>query len=364
MIRCAAVSGRVAEPLAGTAPVARRWLAVEQHDGWGRDVVADAGPELAVVARACGAAGVRLSLIRPVRGRGSAGGRRTVLLAETTPGRTTLTTLSCTLQELAGLDLAGPDLPGERMPEPVLLVCGHARRDRCCAIDGRALASQLVGQIPGVWLCSHLGGHRFAPTAVVLPSGYVYGRLDATAALAAMKAAACGEVEPAPCRGRSTWQPAGQVAELAVRELTGERGADALTVADEHRAPGPPVPVPGEPRATEAGERQAPRPGEPRAPGPSEPRDAQVPPSEPRVPGPGEPRVPGPGAPWDARVSPEGGACAGGGEVVWVRHTDGRQWRVLVRERVLPGARPTSCGGVELPVEALVAVEVEAAASG
>ena len=29
-----------------------------------------------------------------------------------------------------------------------------------------------------VWECTHLGGHRFAPTALVLPTGYSYGRLD------------------------------------------------------------------------------------------------------------------------------------------------------------------------------------------
>lgn len=116
------------------------------------------------------------------------------------------------------------------MTEPVLLVCTHARRDQCCAIEGRALAGRLVGQVPHVWECSHLGGHRFAPTAVVLSTGYVYGRLDVAGAVAAVKAAGAGEVELANGRGRSTWDPAGQVAELAVRELAGERQSDALTV--------------------------------------------------------------------------------------------------------------------------------------
>ncbi|OLT09762.1 hypothetical protein BJF78_05960 [Pseudonocardia sp. CNS-139] len=88
---------------------------------------------------------------------------------------------------------------------------------------------------PHVWESSHLGGHRFAPTALVLPTGYAYGRLDVPSASAARKAAWPGEVETARCRGRSTWSPAGQVAELAVRAATGLRDADALTVAD---APG------------------------------------------------------------------------------------------------------------------------------
>jgi len=231
VIRCAVGSGLVGEPLAGTAPVARRWLVVEHREAWGRDVNTDAGPAITALAERAKAADARLTLIRAAgRRRAQAGRDRRVFLADTTPGRCRLTTMSATLDELLELDLGpGGELPGEELAEPVLLVCAHTRRDRCCAIDGRALAGRLVTQIQ-VWECSHLGGHRFAPTAVVLPTGYVYGRLDAPGALALVKAAAAGEVDPGSCRGRSTWQPAGQVAELAVRERTGERHADALTV--------------------------------------------------------------------------------------------------------------------------------------
>jgi hypothetical protein len=83
-----------------------------------------------------------------------------------------------------------------------------------------------------VWECSHLGGHRFAPTALVLPTGYAYGRLDPATASAARKAAFPGEVDTTACRGRTTWSPAGQIAELAVRGATGLRDADALQVTD------------------------------------------------------------------------------------------------------------------------------------
>uniref|UniRef100_UPI00248465B2 sucrase ferredoxin n=1 Tax=Pseudonocardia pini TaxID=2758030 RepID=UPI00248465B2 len=106
-------------------------------------------------------------------------------------------------------------------------------RDLCCAVEGRALAAAVAetGQVD-VWECSHLGGHRFAPTALVLPTGYLYGRLDVQSAVAAAKAAGAGEVETGHCRGRMAWPAAGQVAELAVREHTGLRDADALTVAE------------------------------------------------------------------------------------------------------------------------------------
>jgi hypothetical protein len=110
-------------------------------------------------------------------------------------------------------------------------VCTHGRRDRCCALDGRALVKALIdaGE-PDVWESSHLGGHRFAPTALVLPTGYLYGRLDVATAVQARKAAELGEVETALCRGRSAFPAAGQVADLAVREATDNRCADALAV--------------------------------------------------------------------------------------------------------------------------------------
>jgi hypothetical protein len=39
-----------------------------------------------------------------------------------------------------------------------------------------------------------------------------------------------GRIVTEGCRGRSSWDRPGQAAELAVRTLTGETGADALTV--------------------------------------------------------------------------------------------------------------------------------------
>ena len=80
------------------------------------------------------------------------------------------------------------------------------------------LATEPEDRAAGLWGCSHLGGHRFAPTALVLPTGYLYGRLDVATAVAARKAAGQGEVETAHCHGRIAWEPAGQVAELRIRE--------------------------------------------------------------------------------------------------------------------------------------------------
>lgn len=96
--------------------------------------------------------------------------------------------------------------------ERILLVCTNARRDQCCALFGRPVAQALAAGRPGqVWESSHLGGHRFAPTVLSLPDGYVYGGPDAaTLGLGA-------------CRGRSWLEPSAQAAELAVLSAAGDR---------------------------------------------------------------------------------------------------------------------------------------------
>jgi hypothetical protein len=87
---------------------------------------------------------------------------------------------------------------------------------------------------PGrVWETTHLGGHRFAPTAVTLPSGAVHGRLDTGSATRLLAATERGETVLESLRGRSTWPPPAQAAEHAVRLATGERDADALRVDDD-----------------------------------------------------------------------------------------------------------------------------------
>lgn len=225
--RCAVMA--LAEPVAGTAPVAAGWVCVEQRGAWPRNVDEHSDPSVrSLVARAAAVGWKALLIRRP--GRERAGPTR-VLLADTAPAAPRITTVL--VDGPADLDAVVPgETVGDGCTGAMLLVCTHGRRDRCCALDGRALAVAVrsIGE-PDVWECSHLGGHRFAPTALVLPTGYLYGRIDVSGAVAAGKAAGIGEVEIGRCRGRTAWSPAGQVAELAVRELTGLRDAAALTVA-------------------------------------------------------------------------------------------------------------------------------------
>ena len=235
--RCAVLAEAAREPMAGTAPVAPRWACLEHRGAWPRDVTHHPDPAVVGFAARAAAAGFRLQLVRRPGRRSeesTEAARIRLNLADTTPpgAHTTLVTVAGP-DDLLDLPLPPPgaQLPGHPVADPLLLVCTHGRRDRCCALDGRALVKALVeaGE-PDVWESSHLGGHRFAPTALVLPTGYLYGRLDVATAVHARKAAELGEVETALCRGRSAFPAAGQVADLAVREATHIRCADALTV--------------------------------------------------------------------------------------------------------------------------------------
>ena len=230
---CAALARALEEPLPGTAPVAPRWVCVEHRGTWPHEITRHRDDAVRVFLARASRAGWRPVLVRRPGRRPSDGPTR-VFLTDTAPPAPRTTVLRLVdPAELASIAFpeAGAPLPGEAVTDPMLLVCTHGRRDRCCAVDGRALARAVAATGESdVWESTHLGGHRFAPTALVLPTGYLYGRLDVAGAVAAHKAAGVGEVEPGLCRGRSTWTQPGQVAELAVRAETGLRGADVLRV--------------------------------------------------------------------------------------------------------------------------------------
>lgn len=174
--------GAAEEPLTGTAPRAQTWWLVEVSGAWGRQAVADCRfPEVAAL-RSDGQR--RVILVRRP-GRHPASAKQDVLrlwIADGSGGSPR--ELRVPRTEIAALD-ADPD---ERRWDvaidelaPTLAVCANSARDACCGVDGRALLRSLDG-VAGVWECSHLGGHRFAPTALQVRQGMVYGRLTHEAA--------------------------------------------------------------------------------------------------------------------------------------------------------------------------------------
>jgi hypothetical protein len=245
---CATVSRQLDEPLSATAPTATTWLLLEQPGPWGARALTSSHLDPAVgraLERAAQGTGVRVALIRrPGRHADCrAPSRRQVYAAHTVPGNAWLhSAVSAAPEQLLDLDFAALGrgephtfdavLRGRpHTGDPLALVCTNGKRDQCCALLGRPLASDLAaGGLQGVWEVTHLGGHRFSPTLLVLPYGYAYGRAEAHVVVEALRGVREGRVTLEGCRGRTAWQRPGQAAELAVRRALGEDRAEVLSV--------------------------------------------------------------------------------------------------------------------------------------
>ncbi|MFF9818030.1 sucrase ferredoxin [Streptomyces sp. NPDC014006] len=248
MSTCATASRALDEPVSGTAATATTWLLLEQPGPWGAKALVSSHLDPAL-GRALEAAaegtGVRIALIRRP-GRHADFGTpdvRHVYAAHTVPGKVWLHGAALTdPRRLLDLDLAalgrgdhtGFDTVLDGRPHtdgPLALVCTNGKRDRCCAMLGRPLAAELTASgVTGVWEVTHLGGHRFSPTVLVLPYGYAYGRAQAHAVKEVLHGAQQGRIVVEGCRGASAWERPGQAAELAVRGVAGEYAAEALRV--------------------------------------------------------------------------------------------------------------------------------------
>ncbi|CAM4290171.1 MULTISPECIES: sucrase ferredoxin [Corynebacterium] len=129
-------------------------------------------------------------------------------------------------EALLELDLSGPGknaaAGATARTKPLLLVCTHAKRDRCCAVKGRSMINKLVQKYPFghgndvVWETSHIKGHRFAPTMLLMPWAYSFGRMTFEATDAMLEAALRGEYFVPGNRGRGTLSAPAQAAEVAV----------------------------------------------------------------------------------------------------------------------------------------------------
>ena len=307
---CSSVSREIGEPLAGTAPVATCWLIIEQAGPWGRQSLLDShmdkdlGRALTDLAES---SGVRILLARhPDRSERTMlptpkedSHLRNVWISHTSPGATRMRHgLMSDLTVLTTWDFAAISrgaLPafGESTTEPLTLICTQSGRDSCCAIHGRALLAEVISRVepaerPTWWECSHIGGHRFAPTALSLPGGTVFGRLTPANMLRIHSDAKQGLLPTASYRGRSAFPPPFQVAEIAVREAAAVRERDSLDVL--RVVDGRPVPV---------------------------------------------------------NLTADFGSSV----MAEVRHQDGRSWHVNVRRVVLGNSRPESCGADAVDVQ-------------
>lgn len=262
---CSLVSHQVNEPMAGTAPPTVAWLLIEQDGAWGADAMLASGlaPQVAAsLANFSGPQGqprLRTQLIR--RPAGAAPGPHTARRIYLVHSGATSWIERFVVEhddDLLELPLAAafdpqPSGLGELIDHPLILVCTHASRDRCCAEFGRPVVEALCAAQPRwdreghhaeVWETSHTGGHRFAANVVMLPEGLFYGRLEPSTATAVVRAHFDGRITGTHLRGRSSLDGPIQAAEVAAR---GEFGIDApaLEVVSAVTAPGPDGDAPG-----------------------------------------------------------------------------------------------------------------------
>lgn len=249
---CSVIWDKAQASALGTAPSARFWVALEQAGPWGREAATQSrlDPDVGMALdRGCQEEGGRLILIRrpgthsnvhevrPQRVYLAGGlGDHPWLLQTDLDDPAQLLRLPWAALREGDMDTVRARLPElDESPDPMLMICSNSKRDICCAVRGRPVALESSSQRPGqVWECSHTGGHRFAPTGILLPHGQTLARLSPVTAVAVVDAAARGELPvgllgAAYDRGRSHLSPPEQAAESVVRQQVQEPNLLALT---------------------------------------------------------------------------------------------------------------------------------------
>jgi hypothetical protein len=247
---CRDACARIGEPLAGSAGRARAFVAIAwPKRRWHPDKAARSEglpAELAELETRSAAAGRKLSVRVFQREPGTPTARVEVLAAgpELAGVRLRGVPIGSLVGVLEAL-LAGAE-PGHALEPigPELLVCTDGLHDDCCARFGRPVYRALCDEVArtgaavGVSECSHLGGHRFAANALVLPDGDLYGRLEVRDAAPLVGALSRGELLRYRYRGRLGASEGQQVADafLAARLPEGahwELVSDGDAVGDE-----------------------------------------------------------------------------------------------------------------------------------
>ena len=225
-------SDNAPEPLPGTGRSVRILVALEYLSGWASDIMdSDALVEQGLpkpLKRKLGEVKADIIFIRKPGRAGQFRDTRKLFVFRADEGIGFQTTVGRAADVLeADLKAIAYGERGESGPKvgdvrpidgPMMFVCTHGKRDACCAIKGRPVATGMQTCFYGdeVWECSHISGHRFAPAMILFPWAYSYGRISTDEAITVVKRARDGELSLPGNRGRGCWDTLGQVAELAV----------------------------------------------------------------------------------------------------------------------------------------------------
>lgn len=131
--------------------------------------------------------------------------------------------------DLLKLDVTDLTHPSRQVDEQLVLVCTNGKRDWCCGRFGAAAFRQLdtlLTQLPAptrperLWMTTHLGGHRFAPTLVFLPQGLAYGLVQPDEVAELLTRQRQGELLLKRFRGRTHYPKEVQAAEYFLCQAT------------------------------------------------------------------------------------------------------------------------------------------------
>lgn len=233
------------ESMSGTAEHKKIYLVIEQPGTWGQDALIESSlpegfgkalkeqinfPEVGIfLAR-------RTDLVQQER---RTTNRRRLWLAHTAPGGIRMRSGSLdNITDVLRWDwpaIIRGELPalGRRSADPVLFMCTNGKKDQCCAVHTRKIVdelrpnAELTGQI---YEASHIGGHRFAPTGILLPFGIMVGRMNTDSTQDLLNDAWGGNIKPEYMRGRNAFPPFAQIAEVETRKQYGINQIDVLDV--------------------------------------------------------------------------------------------------------------------------------------
>lgn len=234
---CSRRAQAAGEQLFGTAT--RRittWLLLEVPRPWGADALADS--DLPPVVKQQGfdwldaLPQARFQFIRREVGVWDASGRIRFYVARLDASPPRLERYSIrNYEDLLDLNVETSQNEGAAVDDDLLvLTCVNGNRDACCAKWGRPVFQALSNAAgTSAWQTTHLGGHRFAATAVVLPHGMHYGWLEPEDAEPLMDAHRSGQIYRLDrLRGRMCWDRPVQAAEYYLRRTTGQLGISAF----------------------------------------------------------------------------------------------------------------------------------------
>jgi hypothetical protein len=227
---CSELSREMGESMVGTAPMVDVWLLLEYNGVWRAKATDDnelpqlvkdwLNKQLATTNNA------RVQFIRRNRIGDAAG--ISFFIALTTEVEPRLYQLHLkSYEELFSLNvpaiLSGDSNYDEYIwAGPLYLVCTNGKRDRCCARFGATLFQAMVERVgDSVWQCTHLGGHRFAPTVVTFPDGAYYGHLTPAELEPFVESQERGAIYLNNLRGRCCYDKVTQAAAHYLRQKTG-----------------------------------------------------------------------------------------------------------------------------------------------